>query len=109
MKYLQIKDNKNRQAFLIQEKTKKIKKYIFINLLQKIKMSKNKQTDKILFSLLKLFNKNSSISNSKTKINRRCVLTNRNRGVFRPYGISRFVFRDFIHFGLLPGYKKAIW
>ena len=42
-------------------------------------------------------------------ITRRCLLTNRSRAIYRPFGLSRLVLRDLIQFGLLPGYTKAIW
>ena len=48
-------------------------------------------------------------SNSKTRFVRRCNITNRNRSVLRSFGFSRIVFRNFIHHGFLPGYKKAVW
>jgi small subunit ribosomal protein S14 len=47
--------------------------------------------------------------NRKTKINRRCIFSNRNRGVLRPFNISRITFKELVYFGLLPGYKKAVW
>ena len=39
----------------------------------------------------------------------RCVINNRSRGVFRPFGISRVLMRTLMQFGLLPGYSKAVW
>jgi ribosomal protein S14 len=46
---------------------------------------------------------------SKVKIRTRCVLTNRGRGIYRPYGLSRIVLREFMQFGIIPGYKKAVF
>lgn len=44
----------------------------------------------------------------RTKIRRRCVLTNRARGVQTKYNISRVKLREMLQFGLIPGYKKSI-
>lgn len=44
----------------------------------------------------------------RTKIRRRCVLTNRVRGVQTEYNISRVKLREMLQFGLIPGYKKSI-
>jgi len=46
---------------------------------------------------------------SRVRINTRCIFTNRPRNISKKHGASRFVLRDFIQFGLLPGYKKAVW
>lgn len=46
---------------------------------------------------------------SKTKIVRRCILTNRSRGSIRPYNISRMKLRELLQFGIIPGYKKSVW
>lgn len=45
---------------------------------------------------------------SKTKIVRRCIVTNRSRGSIRPYNISRMKLRELLQFGIIPGYKKAV-
>jgi len=107
MKYLKVKDIKNRQKFFFNEKNKIIKKTIFINFLNLFsKHFKSKHSIFLYIFIKKLnyFNKS-----SKTKINRRCILSNRNRAIVRPFNISRIVFKDLIYFGLLPGYKKAVW
>jgi len=109
MKYLNIKDNKTRQFFLISEQKKRVEKFVSINLLQKIKNTEKKQSIKMAFAIFRSSNKKFYKSNSKTKFNRRCVITNRNRGVYRPFGVSRLLLRDFIHFGILAGFKKAVW
>ena len=53
--------------------------------------------------------KNKIIFKSKVRITNRCVINNRSRGVFRPFGISRVLMRNLMHFGVLPGYSKAVW
>lgn len=45
---------------------------------------------------------------SKTKMVRRCILTNRSRGSIRPYNISRIKLRELLQFGIIPGYKKSV-
>jgi small subunit ribosomal protein S14 len=107
MKYLKVKDIKNRKNFFLNEKKKVIKKTIFINFLNLFSSQfKNKHSIflYIFIKKLKYFS-----NTSKTKINRRCIISNRNRAIIRPFNISRIVFKDLIYFGLLPGYKKSIW
>jgi ribosomal protein S14 len=110
MLYLKKKDNKNRFDFHKLEKKKIIFKYIFIQLSNRFKKNKNSSVlNKILFSFSKIFLKKNSNFNSKTKLFRRCIVSNRNRANLRPYNFSRIVLRNFIQFGLIPGYKKAVW
>lgn len=107
MKYLKIKDIKNRENLFFHEKKKLIKKTIFINFLNLFSNKFKKKHSIFLYVLIKKLNYFNR--NSKTKINRRCILSNRNRSVIRPLNISRIIFKDLIFFGLLPGYKKAVW
>jgi small subunit ribosomal protein S14 len=39
----------------------------------------------------------------------RCWLTGRPRGFYRDFGLSRHVFREMAHQGLLPGVVKSSW
>ncbi|WP_026100373.1 30S ribosomal protein S14 [Fortiea contorta] len=39
----------------------------------------------------------------------RCWVTGRPRGVYRDFGLSRNVFREWAHEGLLPGVVKSSW
>jgi len=39
----------------------------------------------------------------------RCWLTGRPRGVYRDFGLSRNVLREWAHEGLLPGVVKSSW
>jgi ribosomal protein S14 len=48
-------------------------------------------------------------NSSLTRINRRCVVTGRSRGVLRRYKISRLVFRRAALQGYIPGVFKASW
>jgi len=110
MLYLKKKDSKNRSDFYKIEKKKIILKYIFVQVANHFKKVKNLSVlNKILFSFSKIFQKKFLNFNSKTKLFRRCIVSNRNRGNLRPYNLSRIVLRNFIQFGFIPGYKKAIW
>ena len=43
---------------------------------------------------------------SKTRVVRRCISTNRSRGVLRKCGLSRILMKDLILSGNIGGYKK---
>jgi ribosomal protein S14 len=104
---LKIKDLKNRNLYLKNEKKNIVNRFLFIYFLSKPNVKKKK-----LFLIYLLFLKNKSTitgSKLKTKIVRRCLISNRNRSNFRPYNISRFIVRNLMQFGILPGFKKAVW
>ncbi|MEB7731041.1 30S ribosomal protein S14 [Mammaliicoccus sciuri] len=46
---------------------------------------------------------------SPTRITRRCQVTGRPRGVYRKFGMSRIVLREYAHKGQIPGLKKSSW
>lgn len=48
-------------------------------------------------------------NSSPTRIYRRCLMSGRNRGVYRDFGLSRHVIRELALEGLLPGVIKASW
>lgn len=106
MKYLKIKDIKNRERLFFQEKKKLIKKTLFVNFLNVFSNHFKRNHSIFLYVFIK---KLKCFNSSKTKINRRCILSNRNRSIIRPFNISRIIFKDLIYFGMLPGYKKAVW
>jgi ribosomal protein S14 len=106
MKYLKIKDNKNRQNFKKFELQHKLKYFLYKNLLSFINQNKFlsiKNKKLIFFQILKKKKKN-----FLTKIVRRCILTNRSKS-FRPFKISRILTRELMSFGIIPGYTKAVW
>ena len=107
MVFLQANDSKFRNNYRKIEKLRQIKKFIITSLLSNLncKSTDKKIQQRFLFLILK---KNKKLS-SKVKIVRRCILTNRNRQVIRPYHISHASFRNLIQFGLIPGIKKSIW
>jgi len=104
MLYLKIKDNKFRKKFKTLELQLKLKKFIYKNLLSYFFFKKISNTyNKICFQILKKKRKRIT-----TKFINRCILTNRSKSL-RTLKISRIKAREFIAFGILPGYKKAVW
>ena len=102
MIFLKAKDIKNRNLYHKKYLNRKIQKLLFINLL-----NNNKTDKKMKRKLLFFFLKQNKIS--KVRITSRCIITNRSRGVFRPFNVSRIVLRNMIHLGIVPGYGKAVW
>jgi small subunit ribosomal protein S14 len=102
------KDFKIRNSFNKIEKINKVKKFLKTNLLSRNFYEKTAiPTEDLAFPFLKHSKK--MRSKLRVKIVNRCVINNRNRGVFRPFGISRVLMRNLMQFGLLPGYSKAVW
>jgi small subunit ribosomal protein S14 len=48
-------------------------------------------------------------NSSRTRQRNRCWVTGRPRGYYRDFGLSRNVFREWAHEGLLPGVVKSSW
>ena len=48
-------------------------------------------------------------NSSRTRLRNRCWVTGRSRGFYRDFGLSRHVFREWAHEGLLPGVVKSSW
>ena len=46
---------------------------------------------------------------SKTKIQRRCLITNRGKVSSRVFRVSRIKLREMLKYSIIPGYKKAVW
>ncbi|MEE2642394.1 MAG: type Z 30S ribosomal protein S14 [Planctomycetota bacterium] len=44
-----------------------------------------------------------------TRLERRCKLCGRPKGVYRKFGICRICFRKMADQGLIPGVRKASW
>jgi ribosomal protein S14 len=105
MKYLKFKDNKFRKKFKYFEYIYKLKLFLYKNILSFLyKNSFSINYKKMLFfQILKKRKKN-----FLTKIVRRCIITNRSKTI-RPFKISRLLAREMIGFGIIPGYKKAVW
>ena len=111
MFYLRKKDVKNRVFFHKKEKLSVIYKYIFFSIFNRCYLKKGSvKFNKVLFVCKSMYYNKFSRLSSKTRLLRRCVVSNRNRANSRSFGgLSRIVIRDFIHSGVIPGYKKAVW
>ena len=103
MKSLQKKDIFFRKKFFNYEKYCAILKFLKFFLLLK-----KKQNFYLIF-LYKFYNNNFINFSNKTKIKSRCIVSNRGRGIFKKYSLSRIKFREYIQAGFLPGYKKSVW
>lgn len=99
MLFRKIKDSKIRKQFKKKEVLNTSLKFIYTNY-----FNKNKNSSKIE-QFINIKQKNFS----KTKVVRRCILTNRARGSIRPYNVSRVKLRELLQFGIIPGYKKSVW
>jgi ribosomal protein S14 len=99
MKLVYIKDKNRRVKYNLIEKKKIILKYIINNL----QLSNILRTDAYLEYL------NLSLDSSITKIKNRCILTNRSKGIYKKFKISRIFFKKIALEGNLPGVKKASW
>jgi ribosomal protein S14 len=110
MLFSKIKDTKTRKKLFKLEYKLKSEKFVFINLVSKLNLLKKSKKRKLFpfykAVYLSFFKKHSG---NKVKIVRRCLITNRSKGVYRPFNFSRLIFRDLLQFGLVPGYKKAVW
>jgi ribosomal protein S14 len=83
------------------ELRRKVNKFISINLL-------SNNTKKTL--TFPNFSKTSKTKNySKTKIKTFCNLTKTSKSVSSKYYLGRSSLREFLSFGIVPGYKKAVW
>jgi ribosomal protein S14 len=99
MKAILLKDKRRRVLFATLEKRRKFLKALFEDL---------RLPDKFRWMVYKeliLLPRDSSI----TRIRNRCVLTNRPRGIYSKFGLSRLMFRKYIWQGKLVGLKKASW
>jgi len=101
-----FKDIKIRNLFNKIENKNLLNKFLFYYIASSCKKIESKKH--ILF-FVNLFIKKKFSSINKTKTTNRCVLTNRNRSVLRPYKISRVILRELLQFGILPGFSKAVW
>jgi len=104
MYYLKIKDQKHRNHFKKFEIKLKLKKFIMVHTLALLQRNYTlPERNSCYYQLLK--RKKKSILN---KIVRRCILTNRSKSV-RSLKVSRIQAKELISFGVIPGYKKAVW
>jgi|SaaInlStandDraft_1057018.scaffolds.fasta_scaffold338089_1 ribosomal protein S14 len=104
MLYLKNKNLKLRKLYLKKEIYLKNKKFVFVNLLNK--ESSNKKL--IIYSFLRNKKYFSSLR-LKARIKNRCLSSNTSRSVSRSFKLSRRSLKNLLSFGLVPGYKKAVW
>ena len=105
MLYLKIKNKKLRHHY------KKIEKYRLLGKFLESYFGSNIKLQKYNYLLksIKLLKKHYLNNSSRIRLKSRCIFTNRSRSINKKYNISRFIYRDFINFGLISGYKKAVW
>lgn len=104
MLFAKKKDINKRIQFSKCELKKIVSKFLFVNTLNNKNLSLIYKK-KIIFSLLTSINK----KESKVKLVRRCVITNRSRVSHRILGVSRMKLKEMLKFGILPGWQKAVW
>ncbi len=99
MKALLEKDKKRRTSF----SNKEVQRLILLYLIQNQKLS---ASQRLLLTLrLQQISRNASL----VRLKNRCILTNRSKGVYRKFRLSRIRLREMLANGLIPGYKKAVW
>jgi len=101
-----------KKKFLKLEYKNKIDKYIFINLISKLNScNKNYRKNNIPFYLKTYYStyKINNLFSNKSKFQRRCLFTNKTKITHKKFGISRSILRELMQFGIMPGYKKAVW
>lgn len=104
MKYLQQKDLRYKQKFFTQEINKKINKFLFVYLL-----NNNKIQEKTKTIIKQFFLHKTKRQTLKTKLMRRCLISNRSRVNYQLLGLSRIKMRELIKEKQLPGFDKNIW
>jgi len=48
-------------------------------------------------------------NSSFVRLHNRCLITGRQKGYYRDFGLSRHVLREMAHQGFLPGVTKSSW
>lgn len=100
MKANTIKNIRSRNSFFKNETEILIKKFMYVNFLNNTDLKKN-------LPFRYLLNKKNLIS--KVNFKNKCVLTGRNNAINNRLNLSRIQLRRMISFGVIPGYKKAVW
>jgi len=105
MLFSKSRDYKLRKNFSFLEYKIKINKFVFINLLNNSSLDKSI----LLETLYKNKKKLLFLRNSKIRIVRSCLLTNRRRNVSKSYPLCRNKLKELMLFGIIPGFRKAVW
>jgi len=100
-----IKDSKLRKEFFRLEKKLKVNKFLICNLLSN--PNRNYSDTSLIYSQLLKTKTVKKIS--KIRLSNRCISSNRGKGILRAYSLSRIVMREYLQFGLIPGFKKSVW
>lgn len=105
MKYIIKKDQNKRKQYASQELSRRINQFLFCMMSHKNgRISRFRSLSTFCFLRQSRYR-----SRVFTQVTRRCLLTGRGRGTLRFVGISRSSLRELLGFGVLPGYKKAMW
>ena len=99
MKYLLLKDQRRRTLVAKYEIRRK-----WLNALYK-DLRLPYAFRNYIYSQLYTLPRDSSI----TRLRNRCVLTNRPRGIYKKFGLSRLMFRKYVWQGKLVGFRKSSW
>ncbi len=83
MKYLILKDRRNRLLFNLYERRRKVLRAIIEN--RAIPLNIRNNAYNILITLPR--------ETSSTRMRNRCILTGRSRGIYKRFGVSRIIFR----------------
>lgn len=104
MYHLKIKDVKFRKKFHKLEIKLNLKRFVYRNMLSHFYFQKNFN----IYNLISFQNLKRKRKRISTKFVNRCILSNRSKSI-RTLKISRLHARELISFGIIPGFKKAIW
>ena len=104
MLFLKKKDLKFRIFYKNIETKIKILKFLLLRYKIDLKNDSNNKKLQIIKILLSKKIKNTKFF--KSKIVKRCIITNHNKCVFSKFRVSRHIFREYALFGILPGIKK---
>lgn len=99
MKNLIEKDKKRRYLYAINEKKYFVLKYIINNLNLSKKIRQEAQNNLM----------NLSLHGNRVRIGNRCIITGRNRSVYKKFKLSRLMLRKLALSGELTGIKKISW
>ncbi|RYE05333.1 MAG: hypothetical protein EOP33_06485 [Rickettsiaceae bacterium] len=97
------KDKKNRSNFLKNEKKKLYLKFMILRYKRLLIINNKEQKTKVRYILNNLMQKMQGFE--KAKINNYCILTGRDKGVYRDFKLSRHQIRG--NFKFLTGLKNS--
>lgn len=104
---LKYKDIRRREVFYKNEIEKNALKFFIINILNNKKISGKLKKKLFFFYKKRLFK--TFAKTSKTKIQRRCIITNRAKVSNSFFGISRVKLKEFLAQNVFFGFSRAVW